>query len=113
MQSITQEVGARVRAFRQRMGITQEELAERAELHHTYIGQVERGEKNLTIASLEKILTALNVSFSDFFEKIEERKDDESIPMRCYNLIKTKKEPEQLRLFHILEEIDSLIHEEE
>lgn len=51
---MTKELGQRIRAERTARKMTQEELAERADLHPTYIGQVERGEKSLTIASLEK-----------------------------------------------------------
>ena len=53
---MTKELGQRIRAERTARKMTQEELAERADLHPTYIGQVERGEKSLTIASLEKIV---------------------------------------------------------
>ena len=50
---MTKELGQRIRAERTARKMTQEELAECADLHPTYIGQVERGEKSLTIASLE------------------------------------------------------------
>ena len=56
---MTKELGQRIRAERTARKMTQEELAERADLHPTYIGQVERGEKSLTIASLEKIVEGL------------------------------------------------------
>jgi len=46
-------------------GISQEKLAELAELHRTYIGQVERGEKNLTLLSMERIAKALGVEVRD------------------------------------------------
>ena len=68
MDDITRIIGQRLRAHRLRAGLTQEELAERAELHNTYVGQVERGEKNITVISLDRLLTALGVSFPDFFE---------------------------------------------
>jgi len=60
-------VGQRVRALRKEKGLTQEELGWRAELHYTYIGAVERGEKNCSIESLDKIVKALNVTIHDFF----------------------------------------------
>uniref|UniRef100_UPI0040289E14 helix-turn-helix domain-containing protein n=2 Tax=Eubacteriales incertae sedis TaxID=538999 RepID=UPI0040289E14 len=53
---MTKELGKRIRTERIDKKMTQEELAERAGLHPTYIGQVERGEKSLTITSLEKIV---------------------------------------------------------
>ena len=56
MSNITICVGDRLRRRRIDLGYTQEHLAELADVHPTYIGQVERGEKNVTIESLEKIL---------------------------------------------------------
>lgn len=54
-------VGKAVRGFRLKMGISQEELADRAALHRTYIGQVERGETNISLVNLVKIANALTV----------------------------------------------------
>ena len=54
-------LGNRIRAAREKRDLSQESLAERADLHPTYIGQVERGEKNLTIVSLLKISAALGI----------------------------------------------------
>ena len=62
-----------IRKYRQLRKISQEELAEKADLHPTYIGQAERGEKNLTISSLEKILIALDISFSEI-QDFQDRK---------------------------------------
>ena len=45
---MTQTIGRKLRQFRQKKGYSQETLADRAGLHPTYIGQVERGEKNIT-----------------------------------------------------------------
>ena len=49
MSDIAKTVGKRLRGYRTSIGFSQEKLAEKAGLHPTYIGQVERGEKNLTI----------------------------------------------------------------
>ena len=54
--------GASVRVWRSRLGISQEELAERADLHRTYISDVERGARNLTLESIERLAQALEVS---------------------------------------------------
>lgn len=53
MSLIADRVGKKLRCKRIEKGYTQEQVAELANLHPTYIGQVERGEKNLTIESLE------------------------------------------------------------
>lgn len=54
-------LGARMRALRTTAGMTQEALAHAAGLHWTYVGQVERGERNLTYLNLLKLARALGV----------------------------------------------------
>lgn len=60
-------IGQRIRDLRKQLGLSQEQLAEIAGLHFSYIGGIERGEKNVTILNLEKIATALGVPFFDLF----------------------------------------------
>jgi CheY-like chemotaxis protein len=59
--------GASVKVRRQQHGISQEELAERADLHRTYISDVERGARNLSLESISKLARALDVSISALF----------------------------------------------
>ena len=61
MRDINKEVGFNIRRIRENLGLTQEKLAALADLHRAYIGQIERGEKNIGLKNLEKIATALNV----------------------------------------------------
>ena len=110
MSTIAAVVGQRIRTYRQKANMTQEELAERAELHHTYIGQVERGEKNLTLGSLERILDALDLSFSDFFDGFDGKKG-EGIPSLCYELICRRDAKDQQRIYRILTEIEEMGNE--
>ena len=56
--------GARVRKFRKKRGLTQEQLAFKANLHRTYIGMIERAEKNITLINIEKIAIALEIEIS-------------------------------------------------
>ncbi|RYZ81926.1 MAG: XRE family transcriptional regulator [Proteobacteria bacterium] len=51
----------RVRRHRIELGLSQEDLAERAGVHRTYVGMLERCEKNVTIYNIERIATALNI----------------------------------------------------
>lgn len=67
MSDIGKLVGERIRILRQAKGLSQEQLALRAELNTSFLGQVERGEKNPTIITLEKIVKALNITFEEFF----------------------------------------------
>ena len=59
--------GQKVREGRARLGLSQEELAGRAGVHRTYIGMIERAEKNITLENIEKIAKALKISIADFF----------------------------------------------
>ena len=62
--------GTRVRTIRVSQGLSQEQLADRAGLHRTYIGMVERAEKNLSLNNIEKIAEALGISVSELMESI-------------------------------------------
>lgn len=65
---ITQQVGLRIKELRHKLGISQEELAARADVHRTYIASLEVGKRNVSILTLEKIVNALNISMSSFFD---------------------------------------------
>jgi len=65
MRNINKEVGFRIREVRQERGLSQEKLAALADLHRAYIGQIERGEKNIGLKNLEKIAKALVVNIKD------------------------------------------------
>ena len=57
--------GAVIRKLRERKKMTQEKLAEKAHLHRTYIGMVERAERNITLINMQKIANALGVEIGD------------------------------------------------
>lgn len=58
---ISREFGRRVRARRHELGWTIERLAEEAELHWTYVGSVERGERNIALVNIVRLCEALGV----------------------------------------------------
>ncbi len=66
-QSVVHALGKRVRQLRRRQNWTQEDLAEAAGLHRTFIGGVEVGLRNPSLASLARIAHALQVSLADLF----------------------------------------------
>lgn len=105
MSEIAKIIGQRVRNYRTEKGLSQEKLAEMSGCHPTYIGQVERGEKNATLESIEKITSAMGVSLSKLFEKMGEDNSD-SIPMKCYELVASKSKAEQEHLYKMLVEMD-------
>jgi transcriptional regulator with XRE-family HTH domain len=66
-QKILIKFGEKVREIRNSKGLSQEELAHKAELHRTYIGMIERAEKNITLLNIQKIANALEVKIQDLF----------------------------------------------
>lgn len=65
--STLEKFGNKVREERLKQRLSQEELAARAGVHRTYIGMIERAEKNITLENIEKITKALGVKIADFF----------------------------------------------
>ena len=108
MSNIVKILGNRIRNYRTEQKLSQEKLAELSGCHPTYIGQIERGEKNATVESIEKISSALKIPLSKLFEKIDGQENEEhSIPLECYELLASKSSAEQEQLYKILLEIDS------
>ncbi|MNV83044.1 HTH-type transcriptional regulator PuuR [compost metagenome] len=74
--NLPESVGNRIRELRRAKGWTQEQLAEAASLHYSYIGGVERGDRNISLETLEKIIAAFGVPAVEFFrfeDKTERR----------------------------------------
>lgn len=67
--SARQTFAHNLREKRKAQGISQEKLAELAELHRTYIGSVERGERNITIDNMERLARALSVTIETLLEE--------------------------------------------
>ncbi len=65
--NIKDKVGQRVRELRHELGLSQEALANKAGVDRTYMTDVENGRRNISVELLEKIITALEVSFEEFF----------------------------------------------
>lgn len=83
--NLPESVGNRIRELRKAKGWTQEQLAEAAGLHYSYIGGVERGDRNISLETLEKIINGLQVTAEEIF-KFKEDSDykralDEHITM--------------------------------
>jgi transcriptional regulator with XRE-family HTH domain len=65
------KLGENIRHYRRLKGLTQEELAELTGLHRTYIGGIERGERNVSMLNLVRLARTLEVPLSVLLEKIE------------------------------------------
>jgi len=66
-----QKFGAKVRQLREKRNLSQEALAERSDLHRTYIGGIERGERNVGLLNILKLARALEVSPGELFESFD------------------------------------------
>lgn len=66
--SISIKFGEKVREIRISQNLSQEQLADLANVHRTYIGMVERAEKNITLVNIEKISKALNVNITELLK---------------------------------------------
>ncbi|CCQ98652.1 putative transcription factor, MBF1 like protein [[Clostridium] ultunense Esp] len=71
MGNLPKIIGERIRKYRKERGLSQEELAYMANLHTSYIGQLERGEKNATLESIEKVANALGITLEQLFRSIK------------------------------------------
>ena len=68
---LARQFGALIRELRLEAHLSQEEFADRCELHRTYIGSIERGEKTITIETAYKIAKALGMPLSYIFQRLE------------------------------------------
>ena len=62
------DFGDKIRELRKEQGISQEELSYKADLHRTYIGMIERAEKNITLVNVQKIANGLNISLIELLK---------------------------------------------
>ena len=72
---ILSSFGKVVRTYRHRLGISQEELAARCGLHRTYLGAIERGERNVSLINIERIANGLGVSLEELFIEVQEQNE--------------------------------------
>ena len=112
MSDLSVEIGKRIRNYRIGQKMSQEELAEKCGLHPTYIGQVERGEKNATLESISKITAGLSINMSTLFEKIEfaeSCEQHENYPLIAYDLVQSLPDNSQKKIILILQSIIDMI----
>jgi transcriptional regulator with XRE-family HTH domain len=68
---IRERFGLAVKLGREALGLTQEELAERAGIHRTYLSDVERGSRNVSLVNIERLASALSLEVSELFRRAE------------------------------------------
>lgn len=98
-------VGEGIRHFRKLRGLSQEELASKAEVHETYIGKLERSEKVCSVVVLDKITNALNLSMVEFFNYIQPVSGEasESTLAEIVNRLRSRSENEQKRILKVID----------
>lgn len=106
---ISLELGMRIRYYRKEKHITQEKLAEVCNLHPTYIGQLERGEKNATVESIYRIAKGLNIPISKLLENMEylENKSSDT-SLEIYHQLLSLPHDKQQIIQQIIQDIISL-----
>lgn len=103
MMDISEVLGVRIRNLRKNRGWSQENLADRSGLHTTYIGQIERGEKSLTVRNLEKIANSLECDFSDIFLGIGIRETSTSKTLaEMITVLQSLNEKDQEFILHLV-----------
>ncbi|MBI3408177.1 MAG: helix-turn-helix transcriptional regulator [Planctomycetes bacterium] len=68
---IRERFGYAVKSRREELGLTQEDLAELAKIHRTYLSDIERGSRNLSLINIERIAHSLRQSISELFKAVE------------------------------------------
>ena len=71
---IRERFGTTVKFRREELTLTQEDLADKAGIHRTYLSDVERGTRNLSLVNIEKLAAALKMSLSELFAAVEQQK---------------------------------------
>lgn len=100
--SVLIDFGNRIKELRLKAGMTQENLATTADLDRSYVGAIERGEKNLSLSNIAKLATALDVDLSTLFE-------DEQLSPRSTLLRRERKKPLAERFIHDVDVMEHVI----
>jgi len=98
-------IGQRLRTRRLQLGYSQNLTSEKADLHPTYVGQVERGEKNATVESIEKLCRALELPMEELFANIVTATPSCHAAQQSYDLIISQPTKDQEEIFCIIKEI--------
>ncbi len=106
MNELANTIGHRIRIYRKKANLSQEKLSEIANCHPTYIGQLERGEKNATLESIEKIANALDIPLSQLFDKIG-TENDANYANLCYQFLLEKTEDEQEFFYKLMNDLEA------
>lgn len=107
VQSISERFGMRIKEYRTLRGISQEQLALKANVNVSFLGQIERGNKKPTIDTIDKLLNALDIEYTDFFDfkqTVSSKKNTATIDKIIYEL-KSRTSAEQQLIYDVMRRI--------
>ncbi|MFD2368888.1 helix-turn-helix domain-containing protein [Brevibacillus sp. GCM10020057] len=104
MDDLLQKLGEQLRFLRKEKGWSQDKLAELSGLHTNYIGQIERGEKNLTIETLYKVTTGLGISLEELFQSIDPKHRQTGLT-KIVELLSQRPVEDQAMVLHLVQTI--------
>ncbi|MDQ1910548.1 helix-turn-helix transcriptional regulator [Paenibacillus sp. GD4] len=113
MDTFRKLIGQRIKTLRKEKGLTQEKLADKAQLTYQYVGAVERGARNISMDSLERIICALGVEFDQLLNlkevtknPISEDEHNKGYILTIHNHLLKPRSVQEIRAIHkITEEI--------
>ena len=97
-------LGTCIRANRKKLAWSQEELGDRAGLHPSYIGQIERGTKKISLTTLQKISAALKIKISDLLQEKAPETETSTWETRIMGMVKNRPADLQKRTYLIIRE---------
>ncbi|WP_270406056.1 helix-turn-helix domain-containing protein [Paenibacillus timonensis] len=117
MDTVRKLIGKKIRAVRKEKGLTQVELAEKAQLMYQYVGAVERGTRNISLDSLDRIISALDVDFDQFINLanmsnnlISEEDTNKGYILTLHNYLLKPRSVQEIKAIHkITEDILKLL----
>lgn len=108
MDEISIKIGNRIRQIRHSKGVSQEELALVAGINRSFMGQLERGEKNATVKTIEKICIVLEVTLHEFFsfeQEIPNPQNETQIHIKVSSMLKQLDDKQAAQLLDIMKRI--------
>jgi transcriptional regulator with XRE-family HTH domain len=107
MSTLSAHVSERIRELRNTRGLSQEQLANKANLNTSFIGAIERDVKKPTVDTLDKIITALDISVQDFFNfEIDLSKNETSDDLnKLVYIVKDLNEKDQETIYNLVKQI--------
>lgn len=102
MPGAANQLGRKLRALRNAFGMTQEQLAEGADISLKHLGEIERGRGNPTLTTLEALAKALHVTPSDLIALGDEGRSLDTASIQIKALVEKQDEAVRSRMFHVL-----------